>query len=376
MGKITMAETRKAGTRRAKGGLLLLLLMLLSGCGASQEAAKPAETETAETAGVEIDYSQETSWAYCETGTDEKAADVFFICPTVYGGTEDAPNMSMEDEDTKESFLGAVNMEKGIYDEDCRFFAPYYRQIGLSVYELPAEDREEYLDTAYEDVEDAFFYYYEHYNEGRPIVLAGFSQGAELSLRLLEECFDEEELNRQLAACYAIGWSITEEELKEHPHMKFAEGETDTGVIVAFNSEAEEITDSLMIPEGTKTLAINPLNWKTDGTAADKSLNLGACFTNYSGEIEEEIPALTGAYIDDVRGALKVTDVTPEEYPAGLSIFEGHTMRRKLLDALTGRGFDSDSIRVKGIVGGVLAVAILAAIYWAVIALIATYGAR
>ena len=201
-----------------------MLLMLLSGCGASQEAAKPAETEaaetetteaeaaeaedetveaeaeteeaeaaeteTAETAGVEIDYSQETSWAYCETGTDEKAADVFFICPTVYGGTEDAPNMSMEDEDTKESFLGAVNMEKGIYDEDCRFFAPYYRQIGLSVYELPAEDREEYLDTAYEDVEDAFFYYYEHYNEGRPIVLAGFSQGAELSLRLLEECFD------------------------------------------------------------------------------------------------------------------------------------------------------------------------------------------
>ena len=36
MGKITMAETRKAGTRRAKGGLLLLLLVQLSGCGASQ----------------------------------------------------------------------------------------------------------------------------------------------------------------------------------------------------------------------------------------------------------------------------------------------------------------------------------------------------
>ena len=121
-----------------------MLLMLLSGCGASQEAAKPAETEAAETAAVAIDYSKETSWAYCETETEEKKADVFFICPTVYGGTEDAPNMSMEDEDTKESFLGAINMEKGIYDEDCRFFAPYYRQIGLSVYELPAEDREEY----------------------------------------------------------------------------------------------------------------------------------------------------------------------------------------------------------------------------------------
>lgn len=51
-------------------------------------------------------------------------------------------------------------------------------------------------------------------------------------------------------------------------------------------------------------------------------------------------------------------------------------MRRKLLDALTGRGFDSDSIRMKGLIGGVLAVAILAAVYWATIAFIVTFGAR
>ena len=93
-------------------------------------------------------------------------------------------------------------------------------------------------------------------------------------------------------------------------------------MIVSFNSEADTITHSLMIPEGTKTNPINPLNWKTDGTAADKSLNKGACFTDYSGNIVEEIPALTGAYIDSTRGALKVTDVTPADYPAGLDIFE------------------------------------------------------
>ena len=64
------------------------------------------------------------------------------------------------------------------------------------------------------------------------------------------------------------------------------------------------------------------LNWRTDSTPADKSLNLGACFTNYGGEIEQEIPNLTGAYIDPERGALKVPDVTPEQYPAGLDIFQ------------------------------------------------------
>ena len=51
-------------------------------------------------------------------------------------------------------------------------------------------------------------------------------------------------------------------------------------------------------------------------------------------------------------------------------------MRRKLLDALTGRGFDPDSIRMKGLIGGVLAVAILAVVYWAAIAFIVTFGAR
>ena len=76
-----------------------------------------------------------------------------------------------------------------------------------------------------------------------------------------------------------------------------------------------------MIPAGTRTLAINPLNWKTDGTPAGKEENLGACFTDYDGTIVTEIPQLTGAYIDPERGALKVTDVTPEEYPPVLSIF-------------------------------------------------------
>ena len=45
----------------------------------------------------------------------------------------------MEDQKARASFLGATNMEKGIYDESCRFYAPYYRQVGLSVYDLPEE---------------------------------------------------------------------------------------------------------------------------------------------------------------------------------------------------------------------------------------------
>lgn len=227
--------------------LALILVLALAGCGKTDE--QPSM------------YAQAENWAYLET--DKTAdADVFFICPTVYGGGEDSFNMSMDDETTKSDFLGATNMEKGVYDQDARFFAPYYRQVGLNVYELPVEERETYLSISYEDVKDAFTYYLEHYNDGQPIILAGFSQGADMSIRLLKDCFADEEVNDLLVACYAIGWSITEEELAEYPHLRFASGEDDTGVIVSFNSEAEGINDSLMIPAGTRTLAINPLNWK------------------------------------------------------------------------------------------------------------------
>ena len=97
-----------------------------------------------------------------------------------------------------------------------------------------------------------------------------------------------------------------------------AEGEDDTGVIISFNSEAEGVEDSIMVPAGTKTLGINPLNWKTDSTPADKSLNKGACFTRYSGEIKTETPELTGAYLDADRGTLRVTDIDPQEYSSSL----------------------------------------------------------
>lgn len=70
-------------------------------------------------------------------------------------------------------------------------------------------------------------------------------------------------------ACYAIGWGITQDEINEYEHLRFAEGESDVGVIVSFNSEAESVNDSLLIPARTKTLAINPLNWKTDVTTAE-----------------------------------------------------------------------------------------------------------
>lgn len=260
-----------------------------------------------------VDYAQEENWAWLGIGQD-KAADVFLVCPTV--DMKDEFNMSMTDEATKANFLGALNMERGIYEDSARLFAPYYRQAAMKVYSLTQQEREPYMALAYRDVSDAFSYYLENLNQGRPIILAGFSQGADMCYRLMEEYFGEEALSDRLVAVYAIGWPLTQEMTEKYPQLKPAQSADDLGTVISFECEAEEVTDSFIIPQDMKALSINPLNWKTDGTPASREENLGACFTDYSGSIVMDAGALCGGYLDEARGVLKVTDVSPSDYPA------------------------------------------------------------
>ena len=266
---------------------------------------------------TDIDYSDMSNWAYWNEG-EGKQADLFFVCPTVDMGKDGNLNADIKNEKYRESFVGAINMELGIYNDVATVYAPYYRQATFPVYNLDKEEQEKYLSAAYEDVKQAFLYYAENTDSSRPLILAGFSQGSDMVIRLMKDLFDEPKYQDRLVAAYCIGWKLTEAEVNQYPHLKPAVSETDTGVIIAFNSEDKDITSSLIIGENEKTYAINPLNWKTTGEVADKSLNKGACFTDYSANIKEEIPNLTGAYIDEKRGALKVTDIVPEEYPGKL----------------------------------------------------------
>ena len=262
---------------------------------------------------LDPDYSEPENWAYFGIG-DDKEADLFLVCPTI--DTKDEYTMPLNDEELKENFLGALNMERGIYEDSARLFAPYYRQAAMKVFSLDAGEWEPYLKLAYDDVSAAFFWYLEHENEGRPIILAGFSQGADMCYRLLEEYFGDEELYEQLIAVYAIGWPCTEAMVSEFPQIHPAESARDTGTVITFDCEAPEVTETFINPAGQKSFSINPLNWKTDGTPADKSLNIGACFTQYSGEISHEEAGLCGCYLDESRGVLKVADIDQSDYPA------------------------------------------------------------
>lgn len=268
----------------------------------------------------EPDYADMGSWAYWRVG-ENKPADLFIVCPTVDLGTGGNKNMSLADNEAKKNFYGALNMERGIYEQHCRMYAPYYRQAVLADYDLPAKEAEPYFNLAYKDVRAAFVYYMQHENSGRPFVLAGFSQGAEMCLRLLKEFGNEDFVKDNMVACYAIGWRFTPQEAAEYPYIQPAKGADDLGKVIIFNSEAPEVTSSAIVPEGVKSFAINPLTWSRGSQKAPKTLNAGACFTDYSGTVVREVPQLTGCCIDTERGVLKVTDIDKKQYPPVLSIF-------------------------------------------------------
>lgn len=297
------------------------------------------------TANSATDYSDSFNWV--AHGGDqiggETVADVFFVAPTVYMQQQSTwpTNMPLYNDPVNSQiysgngeepgygavFAGAVVQQMGIYDNDqVRFFAPVYQQIGLNVYAADEATKQAALDKAFADVQKSFEYYMENYNNGRPVILAGFSQGAYMCIRLLNsssfnsatDTQRNETRKDQMVACYAIGWNYTQADA-DSSGFQGAKGESDTGVVVSYNTEAEYLTDSVMVPNGTENvLAINPLNWTTDSTPAGKGLNLGA--VTFEGvRVATTTPGLTGGYIDTERGTLKVadTDIQVSDYPDG-----------------------------------------------------------
>ena len=298
---------KKRNLIRLAATAVIIIAVLLAGCRKDPDAIVSP-----------VDYSQAENWAYLGLGED-RDADLFLICPTV--DMNDEFNMAIDDEETRAGFYGALNMERGIYEDSARMFAPYYRQAAMKVYGLDRSEWEQYMEIAYSDISAAFSWYLENENDNRPIILAGFSQGGEMCLELLKEYYggdsaEAQALREQLIAVYSIGWMVTEEMTSDWPQIVPATGETDTGTVICFDCEDGTVSETIIIPAGMKALSINPLNWKTDGTPADKSLNRGAVFEAGG----EPIPALCGAYIGE-KGELVVTDVTAADYPPGLDIF-------------------------------------------------------
>ena len=253
-------------------------------------------TMSQEAYGAAPDYSQKACWYRLPEITKE--VDTFYVYATEYimGSFEEgAPDYATLD---NEEMLAGVEVEymlhASAFEDATNVFLPYYRQSGLryagEIHEKTGDVDAALVGMPYDDITAALDYYFENCNGGRPFIIAGHSQGSSMVLLLLKKYFKEHsDYYDRMVAAYPIGYSITKEYLAVNPHLKFVTGETDTGVIVSWNTEGprnveENAHNVVVLPN---TMSINPLNWKLDETYAPASENLGSLIENKeTGKVE------------------------------------------------------------------------------------------
>jgi pimeloyl-ACP methyl ester carboxylesterase len=256
-------------------------------------------------------YADSTSWAAhpnysdwadlvpAESGLKNHQAtaeaDVFFVHPTSYLYLFGIRNARMERKMVNHRTDFIMMNQASVFNGSCRVFAPRYRQVSLGTFLKKSKNaqRSEAFDLAYSDVKRAFEYYLQHENKGRPIVIAGHSQGSYLAEQLLEDFFDAKPLQNQLVAAYLIGNASAlplDKFQREYSTLKPAQRDNDTGVVVGWNTFAKKgkkypfyfkndlthYSTGFESNKGKNIAAINPMNWRTDNTPADPSLNMGA----------------------------------------------------------------------------------------------------
>lgn len=258
---------------------------------------------------TKIDYSQTAHWAALPQEAT-KAVDVFYIYPTVT--TSKGGTVVISDIDSPEMLVTVplmLRIQASVFAESCNIFAPYYRQISLPTSNIDYQPVIDYI--AQFDATDALDYYLNHLNKGRPFILAGHSQGSSTLVSLLGNYMKQHpEAMQRMVAAYVIGFSVTKEWLKR-TGLKFAEGATDTGVIISWNTEGPGNKNATNLVVRPGAVSINPINWKRDATYAPASNNLGS-FDNATGQVT--VPGVADAQLDLERGVVVVTSVNPADY--------------------------------------------------------------
>ena len=217
------------------------------------------------------DYDDPTMWVTADGDTDGTGADVFYVVSTWEDDwtTEDGRICHYADVWNPEhrAHMAELELNKiaAYMSPGNRFFAPFYRHTTIQAFMTNSDDSV-YQRTrlSMEDVCKAFDLFQAQRDQTRPLIIAGFSQGGLAVVELLKHISDE--TYSQLAAAYVLGYKVTKADMEACSHIRPAEGETDTGVTICYNT-VKDVKYVLPIIAASD-ICINPVNWRTDDTPA------------------------------------------------------------------------------------------------------------
>ena len=248
--------------------------------------------------GVSPDYSNLWYWAAHPWKKDpsdsvpkplqsvhvDTSVDVFFLHPTTLTAKElrgqiwsaDINDASLNSKTDYTTIL----YQASVFNRSARVFAPRYRQAHIySFYETNNVESAKALELAYADIKTAFEYYLKNYNNGRPIIIAGHSQGTYHSGRLLKEYFENNPLQKQLVCAYIIGLAVPKNYFSV---LQPCTDSSSTGCFVTWRTYREGFLPEYVKQESEPSWVINPLTWNMDTIAANRKTNKGALLYKFN----------------------------------------------------------------------------------------------
>ncbi|MBV8087583.1 MAG: DUF3089 domain-containing protein [Chloroflexi bacterium] len=226
------------------------------------------------------------------------AIDCFYVYPTV--STEKTPNADLEIQ-PEETMVATAQASR--FSQVCNVWAPMYRQGTLNTLSQDGAGRsvQEEL-VAYQSLLPAWQDYVEHYNNGRPVVFIGHSQGAAmLSLLLKMEVDPNATLRKQLVSAILLGANVAVPAGgtvgSTFQNIPTCQSNQQTGCVVAYSSYLEQPPANALF--GRPGQGVSLL------TAQSRATGLQVVCTNPAG-------------LDSGTGTLDPFDLTPTgwvEYP-------------------------------------------------------------
>lgn len=237
-------------------------------------------------------YAEDRAWAITPDRAPKSSlpADVFFIAPTTYNGGEHWNGPYRDQEARRLLNRAMLPNYAGPFARVGRIFAPNYRQASLYSQLTLREDARSARRFAYGDVSDAFRYWREHHDTGRPLVIVGVEQGGLLAARLLrEEVETDPALKARLAGAYLIETVVPADDYAEGAFIPACWMRDQAGCVVAWatprKGDGKEMLERALVwndrgalveLEGRQALCVNPLlGARSDAPAPEKD-NLGA----------------------------------------------------------------------------------------------------
>jgi len=256
------------------------------------------------------DYAVPAHWLSVPTAID-KPVDVFYLYPTAWQKVSetDPPVCEIDNPTMLAGAKFAFARQATAFETVANIFAPYYRQADAAyTLGLTQTERDKVIAAQPSmDAVAAFDYFIKYKNQGRPFILAGHSQGSNVLLNILSDYMaNNPAVYRRMVVAYVIGYSVTGAYLANNPHLKFAQGPDDTGVIISYNTQSPAVAagkNPVVLPGA---LVINPLSWHRDSALVDKSRNLGT-WMPLSLTTFVRLPEFADAQVDLAKGVLLTT---------------------------------------------------------------------